>query len=44
VQAAFAEVIGFVAAALPWLLFVLPGIFPTRLFWSWISRLLKRRG
>jgi hypothetical protein len=42
-KGAIADVIGFVAVLLPWLVIVLPGIFLLRLFWRWIGRWLARR-
>jgi Domain of unknown function (DUF4349) len=35
---ATATVIGFVAAALPWLVVVLPSLVLLRLFWRWVTR------
>jgi hypothetical protein len=40
---ALADVIQFVAALLPWLVVVLPGLVLLRLFWRWITRWLARR-
>lgn len=40
---AIAQVIGFVAVLLPWLVVIIPGIILLRLFWRWISRWLNRR-
>ncbi len=40
---ALADVIRFVAALLPWLVVVLPGLILLRLFWRWITRWLARR-
>jgi hypothetical protein len=40
---AVGEVIRFLAALLPWLVIILPGIVLLRLFWRWITRWLARR-
>jgi hypothetical protein len=40
---AAATVIGFVAAALPWLAVALPGLVLLRLFWRWVTRWIVRR-
>lgn len=40
---AVAQVIRFVAALLPWLVILVPGLVLLRLFWRWMSRWLGRR-
>jgi len=41
---AVAMVIRFLAALLPWLAIILPGLYLMRLSWRWIGRLLPRLG
>ena len=40
---AIAQVIRFIAALLPWLVILVPGVVLLRLFWRWITRWLIRR-
>lgn len=40
---AVAQVIGFVAVVVPWLVILLPGLFLLRASWSWIGRILAQR-
>jgi len=40
---AIADVVGFVALGLPWLIVILPALVLLRLFWRWISRWIARR-
>jgi hypothetical protein len=40
---AVANVIQFVAALLPWLVIIVPGLILLRVLWRWISRLVSRR-
>ena len=40
---AVAQVIRFIAALLPWLVIIIPGLVLLRLFWRWITQWLVRR-
>jgi hypothetical protein len=40
---ALGNVITFLAALIPWLLVIVPGLFLLRLFWRWMSRWIARR-
>lgn len=40
---AIAQVIGFVAVLLPWLVIIVPGLILLRMLWRWIGRWVSRR-
>jgi len=42
-KSSIANVIRFIAALIPWLVIIVPGLFLLRLFWRWIGRRLRRR-